>query len=292
MLKTFFKLLLSVIVYTVVFVLANALLPFSSDFKELGASGQSPLSLLFLMINSAWVCFTIYFIIRHTHFKGVRLFLNLLFIFFFVQHFMTQIETLFFGHSFAVLTKLDIIYIMLAGLFPLMATTPLLIKFFKNDAVEAEIEKPNITDTLLRLGLIGVIYLFVYMLFGYFVAWQFEELRVFYSGTATKMGFWEHIFDNLVQTNPVIFPFQIVRGILFGLFILPLRNMINQKKTFVTSVSLVYLGTAILLIIPNVLFPDTVRLAHLLEMTTSMLLFGVIVGILLWKRQPIHFFRK
>ena len=179
MVKTFFNLLLSAIVYTVVFMIANAVMPFSQGFRELGASGN-PMGLLFLLIVSVWICFTIYYIIKHTHFSGIKLFLNLLFVLFFVQCFMTQIETLFFGQAFTVLTKSDILCIMLAWFFSLLATIPLLVKFFQNKKETVESEKLNIKSIVLKLSVIGIIYLTVYMLFGYFVAWQFEELRLFY----------------------------------------------------------------------------------------------------------------
>jgi len=89
---------------------------------------------------------------------------------------------------------------------------------------------------------------------------------------------------NNIKTNPIIIPFQIVRGILFGLAIIPIKNMVNKNKiVFIISVCLIYLCTAIVLIIPNVLFPDTVRIAHLIEMSSSMLLLGIIVGNILWE---------
>jgi hypothetical protein len=40
-----------------------------------------------------------------------------------------------------------------------------------------------------------------------------------------------------------------------------------------------------MLIIPNVLFPDIVRIGHLIEMTSSMFLFGVITGNILWVKR-------
>jgi hypothetical protein len=279
--KTFLKLSLSVIVYNFIFILANAILPFSQGFRELGAS-ENPMGLLFMLIASVWVCFTIYYIIKHSYLGGIKLFLNILFVLFFVQCFMTQIETLFFGEAFPVLTKSDVIFIIFAGIFPLLATIPLLIKFFQNKDVSVVREKIKVKSIVLKLGIIGIIYLFVYMLFGYFVAWQFEELRLFYSGSSEKLSFWGQLVNNM-QTNPVIYPFQVLRGILFGVFIIPLISTVNKSKiAFVTSVCLVYLCTAILLIIPNALFPDTVRLAHLIEMTSSMLLFGIIAGNILW----------
>jgi hypothetical protein len=122
------------------------------------------------------------------------------------------------------------------------------------------------------------------MIFGYFVAWQFEELRLFYSGSTEKLSFWGKMANNIL-TNPIIVPFQILRGILFGAAIIPIRNMINTKNTFIASVCLVYLCTAVQLVIPNVLFPDVVRIAHLIEMSSSMLLFGLIVGNILWSNK-------
>ncbi|GBU27800.1 hypothetical protein R84B8_01341 [Treponema sp. R8-4-B8] len=284
MIKTFFKLLLATVLFSVLFTVANALMPFSQGFKELGSS-ENPLALLFLLISSAWTCFSIYFLIKHTGYYGKKLFLILLFVFFFVQYFMTQIETLFFGHAFTALTKYDIILLMLSGLFPLLGVTALLVKFFQNKNIVQEREKINIKDIIIKLGIIGIIYLCIYMIFGYFVAWQFEELRMFYSGSSEKLGFWGQMANN-IKSNPVIIPFQIIRGILFGMAIIPIKNMLSKNKiVFKISVCLIYLCTAIVLIIPNVLFPDMVRIAHLIEMSSSMLLFGIIVGNILWSKK-------
>jgi len=280
MIKMFFKLLLCIIVYTVVFTIANAVMPYSQGFKELGAS-ENPMSLFYLLGIAAFVCFTIYFIIRHSHLNGKKLFLNIVFVLFFAQLFMGQIETLLFAHAFPVLTKLDVVLIMLAGLLPLLATVPLMVKFFKNKDVTIERMEIKIKSLLIKLGIIGIIYACIYMIFGYFVAWQFEDLRIFYSGSPEKLGFWKQVFNN----DPIIFPFQILRGILFGIFVIPLKNMVRTKKAFVTSICLVYTYLGVVLILPNVLFPDMVRMGHLLEMTSSMLLFGIIVGNILFEKK-------
>lgn len=282
MIKTFFKLTLVTVVYTILFVVANALFPFSQGFKELGSAGD-PLSLLFILISSAWSCFAMYFIIRNAKLSGIKLSVRLFGVFFFVQYFMTQIETLFFGSAFSVLTKIDTVLIMLVGIVPLLGAVPLSVKFFQNkNGTYSPNTKVAIKDMLVRLGGIGILYLCVYMLFGYFVAWQFEELRLFYTGSSEMLSFWGQMANN-VKTNTIIIPFQILRGILFGIAIIPIKNMVDKSKlSFVISVCLLYLCTAIVLIIPNVLFPDQVRIAHLIEMSSSMLLFGVIAGMILW----------
>lgn len=280
MLKKIFKLSLSTVVYTVVFVLANILLPYSQKFRDLGVPDNS-FGLLCMFITPALVCFTIYYIIKHARFGGKKLFIHIVFVLFFIQLFLVQIETLYFGYAFPALTNLDIVFIMLAGLCPLLATVPLMIKFFQNKNSVIEKQHIDITRTLKKLGIIGIIYLCVYMIFGYVVAWQFEELRIFYSGSAEKLNFWGQMLNN-AKTDPFIFPFQIIRGILFGAFVLPLTYMFKTKKAFITAISLIYVYLGVVLISPNVLFPDTVRIAHFLECTTSMLLFGKIAGNILW----------
>jgi hypothetical protein len=58
----------------------------------------------------------------------------------------------------------------------------------------------------------------------------------------------------------------------------------KNKLIFVTSVCMIYLCTAIVLIILNILFPDGVRIGHFIEMKSSMLLFGLIVGNVFWSK--------
>ena len=282
MIKTVLKVLLAIIIYTIVFILANVLMPFSPGFKEMGASSD-PMGIIFILVNSVWVIFTLYFIIRHAGFRGRKLFFSLFGVMFFILSFMTQIETLLFIEAFPMLIRLDAVLIMLTGLFPLSAAIALLIKFFsKADTIISDKVEIKLKNVLLKLGCIGIIYLCIYMLFGYFIAWQFEELRVFYSGSPVKLGFFQQVFSN----SPGMISFQVLRGILFGLFIIPIRLMITKSKiAFIIGVCLVYSCTAIMLIIPNVLFPDIVRHAHFLEMISSMLLFGIIVGNFLWWTQ-------
>ena len=280
-LKTFFKLSLSTVVYTIVFILANAFIPFSQGFRDLGVP-NNPYGLLFAFITPALVCFTIYYIVKHAQYGGKKLFANIVFVMFFVQLFLVQIETLYFGYVFPALTNLDILFIMIAGLLPLLATVPMMMKFFRNKNAVAETIKIDIISMLKKLGIIGIIYVCVYMIFGYVIAWQFEELRIFYSGSTEKLNFWAQMLNN-VKTDPCIFPFQIIRGMLFGAFVIPLLNMFKTKKVFIATVCLIYVYLGVILISPNVLFPDMVRIAHFLECTTSMLLFGKIAGNILWR---------
>jgi len=276
MIKTFFKLLLCVIIYTVVFLAAIVLLPHTQEFREM-KQPDNPFGFLFLVINSAFVCFVVYFIIKNSMINGIKLFLISAGAVFFVQSFMTQIETLFFIRAFKGLTAFDVTLFMVRDLIALTATVPLMIKFFQNKEIVCEVIKVDVKSVIPKFGIIGVIYTIVYMTFGYFVAWQFEALRLFYSGSAEKLSFFGQLVNN-VKTNPLIYPFQFIRGLLFSVAILPLLFVINKKKIFVFSVCLVYFSTSTVLLVPNALFPDMVRYGHLIEMSTSMIVFGLIVG--------------
>ena len=268
MIKTLLKLLLCIVVYTIVYILANAVLPFSKELMEANSSINPLSSIMFLPIKSAWVCFTLYFIIRNACFGGKKLFINLIIIMFFTA-FTQHIDTFFIRSAFPFMA-VDIITLILSSLFPLLAAVPLLLHFFQN---KGSIEKKELSvkKLILKLGIIGIIYLAIYFLFGLLIIWKIEESRMFYSS---------------IENNPlIIIPFQVLRGILFGIFVLPLINMVKTKKIFIISICLVYLCLAVDLIIPNALLPARIRIAHLIEMTSSMTLFGIITGNILWGKK-------
>jgi hypothetical protein len=235
--KTFFKMLLCVVIYTFIYLVAGAIMPYSQGFKEFGVGAPDNSFVLFMLIYNAWICFTIYFIVRNTHFSEKRLFFNIVFVLFFVNSFMMQIETLLFSGAFPVLTKPDIILIMITSIFPLLATTPFIIKFFQNKEAVVDIKNFNIKTLLVKLGIIGIVYPCLYYLFGYFVV-----MRLFFDAA---QPFYAETIAGITGVNFSFFPIQIIRGILFGIFVLPMKNMFDKKTTFIASVCFVYLCTAV-----------------------------------------------
>lgn len=280
--KKILKFMLIVFAYSMLFMIANAVMPFSQAFKDASADAD-PLSAVFLLISSIFNCFVICFIAANSNWRGAKRTIGIIFVVFMIAAFMTQIETLFFGEAFPILTKADVILIMLAMLPSIIAATMLGTKFFGNNESAEKGETLPVLPLIKRIAVLGAIYAAVYFLFGYFVAWQFEELRIFYSGSAENAGFIGQLMNN-ANNNPIIYPFQFVRGVMFVSFLLPLLYMQREKgrKKFVISTCLIYLTTAVVLIIPNVLFPDVVRWGHFLEMFSSMLVFGIITGNILY----------
>lgn len=264
-----------------------SLLPFSADFKAQNmAKGSS--SLPFVLISTLGIVFTIIYIINNCETKGIRLMLSTILILFFVNTVLTQLETLFFGEAFEGLLKRDILMICLANLFPIIFSVITGVLLFErkdnlNESGHCAATLIDVKKSSITVLFIGVIYVIIYFTFGYFVAWRFDAVRMFYAGSTADLGFIEKLISNWSE-NPVIYLFQYLRGILFACSGLALLSMKWKKKyDFVISLCLVYLCTAIQLIVPNFLFPDAVRWAHFLEMFSSMLLFGISTSVLLWK---------
>lgn len=283
--KATLKFLILVLLVTVVFSVVSALMPYSPAFKMAGRNAD-PSVILFVLITVAWICFTIVYIVQHARWPGKKLGLTVTLMLFLVLSFMMQIETMFFGHAFKILTTMDIVLIMIANGSIAAAATPLSIKWFRRtsahthsvDGVAFHLSDILGTPGLIsKLALTGLVYVILYFVFGYFVAWQEADLRVFYTGDDVDHGFLDSLITNF-RERPAIYPFQFIRGVLFGLFVLPLVQMFSDRPvTLLVSLVLLFSSVAISLIIPNVLFPDSVRWAHFREMMSSMTVFAVLV---------------
>ncbi len=280
--KTVFRFVLLVIVTTIAFLVVSSILPYSEGFKAATRNGN-PFAIVYVLITVAWICLASTFIVKNSRWKASRLIPALMFSLFFVYSFMAQIETFFFSSAFQVLTKTDIFLIMIANGVIIFAGVPLTVILFRKerrtetDTRDKSLAAFSFSELIIKLSLIGFIYMIIYFGFGYYVAWQVKDLRIFYSGHPEDNGFISVLVNNFHQ-NPVIYPFQFVRGVLFGLFVLPLAGMFKgQPRVLLISLILVFLSLGISLIIPNFLFPDTVRWAHFAEMTSSMFVFAIIV---------------
>lgn len=275
---TILKFTLLTVVYTVANAAIFVLLPFSADFKTASLSqNATPYAMVFTIISTVWTVGTICFIIINSKIKRRGLLLTAVGSVFFVQTVMTQIETLFFGSSFTMLTRLDTILIVFAGAFSVLAVGVLALFLFKKPA-EQDLAKINWKNFRRIAMMNGIYYMVIYFVFGYFVAWQSPELRQFYSGSAEMMSFVEKLMDNF-RTSPTIFFLQWMRGVLFTISVLPLLQMRwLHKYDYLIGVALMFLCSAVVLVIPNFLFPDAVRWTHFAEMFSSMLVFGILTG--------------
>ena len=83
---------------------------------------------------------------------------------------------------------------------------------------------------------------------------------------------------SLVRTEPQLFLLQIARGLLWAVIAVPvIRMMKGEWWEAGLAVALLFAMTSALLLIPNPLMQPAVRMAHLLETSTSNFLFGWLV---------------
>jgi len=279
--KEFLKVILLTIIVSFVFSLVSMIVPYSQSFREISSSSAEPLDFIYFLITNFFCCFAIFYVIRNSPLPALKTIFCLSVSLPCIYIVMTQIETLFFAQAFPALTKMDILLMVFSNSFSLIVGILIGSKLFaRNKESEKEdigSKRPLLTKELIvKVLIIGFLYAIIYFLFGYFVAWQFEDLRMFYSGSPYKESFIEKLTSNFNE-NPFIYLFQFIRGILFASFILPVVYLFRYKsKALLISTILVYETTAICLIIPNALFPDSVRWGHFIEMLTSMLLFAFV----------------
>jgi len=125
-----------------------------------------------------------------------------------------------------------------------------------------------------------VVFMVLYYLCGYYIAWQSAALRQFYSGSTAIRSFWGQMAWTW-STTPWMFPYQAVRALLFVGLTLPAIRMLHGGALRVA------LGTALMyvafdgspgLILPNPIMPPPVAHAHAIEMVVWGLVCGAFVG--------------
>ncbi|MBN1273516.1 MAG: hypothetical protein JXB26_14715 [Candidatus Aminicenantes bacterium] len=123
-----------------------------------------------------------------------------------------------------------------------------------------------------------VIYPVIYFGFGYFIGWQSAAVREYYSGSAQILPFLAH-FKALFSTSPLLPLWQAIRGGLWVLAALPVLRMMKgrlwEKGLAVGLIFAVLMNSQHL--VPNPLMPDSVRLVHFVETTSSNFLWGWII---------------
>jgi hypothetical protein len=121
--------------------------------------------------------------------------------------------------------------------------------------------------------LILIAYPLLYMVFGYYVAWQNEALRIFYTSSATKASFGHQLVEAF--RNGLYF-FQVLRALIWTLVTVPVVVMLkgNAKYQFLVVGMLSALLPSSLLFIPNPYMPENIAMTHFVETSISNLLWG------------------
>jgi hypothetical protein len=130
-----------------------------------------------------------------------------------------------------------------------------------------------------KLSTIVVLYLALYWGAGYFIAWQNPELRAFYGQPGKALPFSTHTADTLLH-DPVLFPFQILRALVWVLCALPVirGSRLNPWWTALVVGLFFSVPQNVGHIMANPFLPiASVRLSHMIETASSSFLFGAVV---------------
>jgi hypothetical protein len=218
---------------------------------------------------------------RRSTYKGLALWGQLLVLSFGAQVFMTQIETGYFLSAFPLLQdNFELYRLVLRGLITSALVTLLvtgLVGGFSKK-VRAQTMFTVTSDDAAKAGWwLAFVYIALYLLFGYYVAWQIAELRMFYNGSTELVSFFAQWGDTLMK-RPEFLVFQYFRGILWMLCLIPLFKGFSGKR-----VELVMLSGLALALLPtmqlafaNPLMPPGVSLGHFWEVSISTGIYGAL----------------
>jgi hypothetical protein len=218
---------------------------------------------------------------RRSSLKGVAL-AGALFVFsYLAQIFQTQIETSYFLSAFPLLHgNFEVYRLFLRGAIT-SAVFVLLVTLFTGGFSRKPRGATNFTvqaGRFLKAGAwLGAVYLVLYLLFGYYVAWQSQELRLFYGGPAALNSFADQILTTLMSKPEMPF-FQYARGILWIVCLIPLFKGFTGGRVellMLSGLALALLPT-MQLAFPNPLMPAGVSLSHFWETSLSTGLFGAL----------------
>jgi len=131
-----------------------------------------------------------------------------------------------------------------------------------------------------RLVLLIIAFVFLYLFFGYYVAWQNPELRRYYGGPdwpnfiASLRGNW--------QNSPWIFLLASFRALLHVAFVYSLVRMLRAGRWESALAAALFLACwTTVLLLPNPLMPASVARSHFWETLGFNLVFGSLLGWLL-----------
>ncbi len=246
----------------------------STDQAQLAASLLGPLLVYTFLVSlvTAWI-------IQNSRWRGLKLIAALTFTFYGLMTVITQIETIVYLRAKmppGLIKSLFVMGIIVAVLFVPLAVL-IMGKIRGPEQLHAE-RALTLKSKAARFAILAIVYVVLYYLFGYYVAWQNPELRLYYSGTTELKSFYQQMRSTMTAT-PWMLPFQFARGLLWVLFAYPVVRMLNTRRIETAAIIAALFGVgSFALFIPNPLMPASVAHSHFWETLCSDLLLGAVVG--------------
>jgi hypothetical protein len=270
------RFLLLVVVYFICFSgLAGLMLPPAGPISPAESAVILQVSLLVCLLNSI----VIGYLVLGSRWSGWKLAGALAFVLFGVVTFMSQIETAVFVRN---LPPGFLPRFVAFGLVFALVIAPLAVLILgkrRGPGPHDDSPQPQLTTTqwITKLSLIAIVYVFLYFSFGYFIAWRNPAVRAYYGGEDPGSFFSQML--SVVRNTPWLVPLQILRGLLWTAFAIPIIRMMkghwwNAALGVALTFSVVMNSQ---LLLPNPLMPYEVRMSHLLETATSNFIFAIVL---------------
>lgn len=291
-LKVFFLAVLKgaalALIYAVCFIVPSLVFPITPEMARASApmaGYELPLNLLFMVVVTV-------LLVKNSKWSGWKLTGVLWLTLWGLQTFMTQIETWYFIESFPLITPAEMLRLFIRNALTLLIFVPAAVWIaggFKKKETAFRMPSIHLPGVLIALPLLGAAYLFLYLLAGYYIAWQFEATRAFYTPALGAVpGFFEQ-WGNTMKSHPSLLAFQVFRGMLWALLGYPLIASLKGKLPSRMALGYVLFGLVptVQLIFPNPLMPSGVRFAHFIEVFLSTGTFGVLTVLAAdWVKRP------
>lgn len=241
------------------------------------ASNALFILLIINLVNSLLLSF----VLLRSRWRGWKLVLAVAGIYFGIITFMSQLETFFFGEAMGI-SKVLLAQIIVLGILTAGLVAPIAVLIFRKWKGTSEVwEYAPLQDKGLRwkLPVLTVLYVFLYLVFGYFIAWQSPAVRLYYTDSTELLPFIQHL-EKLVRQDAGLLLFQVFRGLLWIGFVVLIVQCCKGNKWELALWSGLLLGVffTLQLFLPNPFMPEEVRMVHLLETASSNFLFGVIAA--------------
>jgi hypothetical protein len=200
---------------------------------------------------------------------------------FVVHFFLPQMETFFFAESLGISLAQTSSIIVTGAIVCLFTVSTGILLFDKLSKGQGDLSlyfpvsrRGRLIVVLILLSC--VVYPLIYVTFGYYIAWQNENLRVFYSKSAELDSFFAQL-PNFFSDG--IYLFQVLRALIWIIFSLPVILMLQRLKPFqYLLVGFLSALPTVQLFIPNPYMPADVAMSHFIETSLSNFLWGVIMA--------------
>lgn len=253
--------------------MAKAPLPSAQAESTPTAQAQQAASLLRpLLAYTFLVSLVTAWIIQSSRWRGLKLIAMLVFTFYGLMTFISQIETIAYLRAKMPPGLIKNLFVMGAVVAFLFVPLAVLIMGKIRGPEQPHAERvPSLKSQVARCGILAIVYVVLYYLFGYYVAWQNPEARLYYSGTTEVKSLYQ-IMRSTVTGTPWMLPVQFVRGLLWAL-------LLNTRRIETASIIAALFGVwSFVLLMPNPLMPASVAHSHFWETLWCDLLLGAIVG--------------